>query len=119
MTGALLANHTGVRHLLTSTVAAHDRLIRRRAFLEGYKSAHPLFASAGGPGGRAVVECVDEFEDAREAVLGVAGAYEAAEGGGWGGGNGEDVGGEGWAAALEQALGTGAGDARARVRGAA
>jgi len=115
VSGALLANHTGVRHLLTSTVAAHDRLIRRRAFLDGYRAAHPLFAAAGGPGGRAVVECVDEFDDAREAVLGVAGAYEAAEGGGWGGGGGsgggqDELGGDGWAAALAAALG---GDARA------
>jgi hypothetical protein len=84
ITGALLANHTGVRHLLASTVASHDRLLRRRAFLDGYTHAHPLFARAGGPGGRAVLECVDEFDDAREAVMGVVGAYEAAEAGGWG-----------------------------------
>ena len=124
VTGALLANHTGVRHLLTSTVAAHDRLIRRRAFLDGYRECHPLFAAAGGAGGRAVVECVDEFDDAREAVLGVAAAYEAAEGGGWGGGMGgggagdDELGGDGWAAALDAALGGVDGRAPPAVRAA-
>ena len=76
----MLANHTGIRHLLSSTVAQHDKLLRRRAFLDGYKDAHPLFHTLGGPRGSELVECLDEFEDAREVVLGVAAEYEAAEG---------------------------------------
>ena len=80
VTGLMLANHTGIRHLLSSTVAQHDKLLRRRAFLDGYKDAHPLFHTLGGPRGSELVECLDEFEDAREVVLGVAAEYEAAEG---------------------------------------
>lgn len=80
ITGLMLANHTGIRHLLSSTVGQFDKLLRRRAFLDGYKDAHPLFHSLGGPRGSELVECLDEFEDAREVVLGVAAEYEAAEG---------------------------------------
>ena len=80
ITGLMLANHTGIRHLLSSTVGQLDKLLRRRAFLDGYKDAHPLFHSLGGPRGSELVECLDEFEDAREVVLGVAAEYEAAEG---------------------------------------
>lgn len=80
ITGLMLANHTGVRHLLSSTVSQLDKLLRRRAFLDGYKDAHPLFHSLGGARGTELVECLDEFEDAREVVLGVAAEYEAAEG---------------------------------------
>jgi len=80
ITGLMLANHTGIRHLLSSTVQQHDKLLRRRAFLDAYKDAHPLFHSLGGPRGSELVECLDEFEDAREVVLGVAAEYEAAEG---------------------------------------
>ena len=76
----MLANHTGIRHLLSSTVGQLDKLLRRRAFLDGYVSAHPLFHTLGGPRGSELVECLDEFEDAREVVLGVAAEYEAAEG---------------------------------------
>ena len=77
VSGLMLANHTGVRHLLTATVAAHDRLLRRRAFLDRYVE-HPLFHTLSG---RATVECLDEFDDAREVVVGVAAEYEAAEAG--------------------------------------
>ena len=77
VSGLMLANHTGVRHLLSSTVAAHDKLIRRRAFLDRY-AQHPLFHTLDG---RRTVECLDEFDDAREVVVGVAAEYEAAEAG--------------------------------------
>ena len=80
ITGLMLANHTGIRHLLGSTVGQLDKLLRRRAFLDGYVGAHPLFHTLGGPRGSELVECLDEFEDAREVVLGVAAEYEAAEG---------------------------------------
>ena len=37
VSGLMLANHTGVRHLFDRSIAQFDRLIKRKAFIDNYK----------------------------------------------------------------------------------
>jgi tubulin gamma len=63
----MLANHTSIRHLFTKCVTQYDKLMRRKAFLDQYEQ-HPMFADG-----------LEEFDDAREIVEGLAEEYEACE----------------------------------------
>ena len=40
VSGLMLANHTGVRHLFDRSIGAFDRLMRRKAFIDNYKASH-------------------------------------------------------------------------------
>ena len=63
----MLANHTSIRHLFTKCITQYDKLMRRKAFLDQYEQ-HAMFADG-----------LDEFDDAREIVEGLAEEYEACE----------------------------------------
>jgi tubulin gamma len=67
VSGLMLANHTSIRHLFTKCVTQYDKLMRRKAFLDQYEQ-HPMFADG-----------LEEFDDAREIVEGLAEEYEACE----------------------------------------
>ncbi|KAF2272494.1 tubulin-domain-containing protein [Westerdykella ornata] len=87
VSGLMLANHTGIATLFKRILTQYNALRKRNAFLESYKR-EPMFE--GG---------LDEFDDAREVVLGLVREYEDAEredylsreeeGGAGGGGEGE------------------------------
>ena len=67
VSGLMLANHTSIRHLFTKCVTQYDKLMRRKAFLDQYEQ-HPMFTDG-----------LEEFDDAREIVEGLAEEYEACE----------------------------------------
>ena len=67
VSGLMLANHTSIRHLFTKCLTQYDKLMRRKAFLDQYEQ-HAIFADG-----------LDEFDDAREIVEGLAEEYEACE----------------------------------------
>ena len=67
VSGLMLANHTSIRHLFTKCLTQYDKLMRRKAFLDQYEQ-HPMFADG-----------LDEFDDAREIVEGLAEEYAACE----------------------------------------
>jgi tubulin gamma len=77
VSGLMLANHTSVRHLFARTLSQFDKLLKRSAFVDSYKE-FPMFHRAA-PGGTGVEMCLDEFNDAREVVQGVADEYAACE----------------------------------------
>jgi tubulin gamma len=68
VSGLMLANHTGIRNLFQRTIQQYDRLRKRNAFLENYKR-EDMFA-----------DTLDEFDSAREVVMGLTEEYMAAEG---------------------------------------
>jgi len=76
VSGLLLANSTGVRHLFNKIVRDYDKLIgarnERRAFLDPYAQFAPFSDGAG-----ALV--LDEFVDARDVVTGLSAEYAACE----------------------------------------
>ena len=67
VSGLMLANHTSIRHLFTKCLTQYDKLMRRKAFLDQYEQ-HPIFADG-----------LEEFDDAREIVEGLAEEYAACE----------------------------------------
>ena len=67
VSGLMLANHTSIRHLFGKCLTQYDKLMRRKAFLDQYEQ-HAIFADG-----------LEEFDDAREIVEGLAEEYEACE----------------------------------------
>ena len=67
VSGLMLANHTSIRHLFDKCLTQYDKLMRRKAFLDQYEQ-HPTFADG-----------LEEFDDAREIVEGLAEEYAACE----------------------------------------
>lgn len=67
VSGLLLANHTSIRTLFGRTVMQYDKLRKRNAFMESYKT-DPLFSGN-----------LDEFDESREVVQELIDEYKAAE----------------------------------------
>ncbi|KAL7672703.1 hypothetical protein ACOME3_007584 [Neoechinorhynchus agilis] len=63
--GLMLANHTGVVGLFEKCIKQYEKLIKREAFLERFKS-EPMFA-----------DNLSEFDDAKEVVATLAEEYRA------------------------------------------
>jgi tubulin gamma len=93
VSGLMLANHTGIRHLFDRALKNFDTLYSKKAFLDNYRR-QPMFT-----------ESTEEFDHSREVVAALSEEYAAAEG--------DDY--LEWAAA---ALGGGAGAAAAAGAGA-
>jgi tubulin gamma len=72
VSGLMLANHTSIRHLFSKILRDYDRLVQRRAFLDPY-TKFDMFADAKGQ------LVMDEWDEAREVVAGLAAEYEACE----------------------------------------
>jgi len=71
VSGLMLANQTSIRHLFNHTVAAYDKLVARKAFLDRYKGV-----DAYSRHGRDIEL---ELDDAREVVESVSEEYRACE----------------------------------------
>jgi len=67
VSGLMLANHTCVAQLFAKTIVQYDRIRKRNAFIDNYRK-EPMFA-----------ENLDEFDSAREVVVGLRDEYKAAE----------------------------------------
>jgi tubulin gamma len=66
VSGLMLANHTGIASLFRRIVSQYDKLMKRHAFMDQYKR-FPMFADGNGEfdeARAAVMECVQEYEDA-------------------------------------------------------
>jgi tubulin gamma len=66
VSGLMLANHTGIATLFRRIVSQYDRLVKRHAFTDQYKR-FPMFADGNAEfdeARAAVMECVQEYEDA-------------------------------------------------------
>lgn len=67
VSGLMIANHTGMAGLFRKILDQYDRMRKRNAYLDAYRK-EDMFKSD-----------LSEFDDAKEAVLGVVEEYEAAQ----------------------------------------
>eukprot|EP00914_Ancora_sagittata_P022375 GHVO01044548.1.p1 GENE.GHVO01044548.1~~GHVO01044548.1.p1 ORF type:complete len:179 (+),score=16.38 GHVO01044548.1:545-1081(+) len=67
VSGLMLANHTAIATLFERGLQQYDRLMKRQAFLDGYRK-EPMFASS-----------LDEFDESRETALQLVSEYRQAE----------------------------------------
>ena len=81
VSGLMLANHTAIHGLFDRCVKQYDKLRSRNAFLENYRQER-IFADS-----------LDEFDSAREVVMGLSDEYRTAETDDYGVGEGGDEGG--------------------------
>jgi len=65
VSGLMLANHTSVATLFRRIVVQYDKMRKRNAYLDGYKREEGFR--------------LEEFDEAKEVVMGLIGEYEAAE----------------------------------------
>ena len=76
VSGLMLANNTGIRHLFAKIMRDYDKLMgsrgERRAFLDPY-AQFPRFSDGDGS------LIIDEFVDAKDVVSSLAAEYEACE----------------------------------------
>jgi tubulin gamma len=77
----MLANHTGIATAFRRIVAQYDRLMKRGAFLDGYKREAMFMDSLAefDEARQVVMDCVQEYEDAEREDYLTGGAAAQAE----------------------------------------